>query len=243
MGDLWSPLLPTGRLVLLNGDRGELRAFHHTLAQYAVHHHKGAVLWCDGEHGFNPYTFAELNLTSGFEADWGAERVLVKRCMTPFQWDTVLTKHLEEKLRDEAGAAFVLAAPFDALFSTDELLDWEQEDYVAYAVQHLREVARRHRVPILLSVDMAHWWRTRPILARITLDAVATRWTVRREREGWRAVEQGSGAAIEPPPSRRVTLLDFLPEPEKEAVARVPPRRKEPSYQARRTRIVHGNPR
>jgi len=220
MACLWSALRPKGRLVLLNGSRDELRAFHHELAHDTVHHEKGSVLWCDGEHGFNPYVYAELNLERGFEADWGADRVLIKRCMTPFQWDTVLTKHLEQKLL-EGGASLVLAAPYDQLFSTDELQDWEQEDYVAFTLKHLDEAARRHNIPILLSVDMARWWRTHPTLARKTLEATSTRWTVRHVAQGWRAVADGSGATIEYRIARRITLLDFLPETERESEAAI----------------------
>lgn len=221
MRDVWSPLLPEGRLVLLSGDRGDLRGFHHELAHHAVHRRKGPFLWCDGEHGFNPYTFAELNLTRGFQADAEADRLLIKRCMTPFQWDTVLTQHLEKKLL-EVGASAVLAAPYDALFSTDELKDWEQEDYVAYSLRYLKDLARARNVPILLSVDMARWWRTHPTLARQALEAVSERWNVGRKAGAWWAARHGSNEILQQPVPQRVTLLDFLPE--LEAVVRSPSR-------------------
>lgn len=210
--DLWTPLLARGRLGLLAGARATLRTFHHELAHDAVHHRPGSVLWADGEHGFNPYAFAELNLTRGHEADAGATRLLVKRCMTPFQWDTVLTKHLAAKLHDTE-ASLVLAAPYDALFSTDELQDWEQEDYVAFSLRYLRELARRFHVPVLLSVDMARWWRTHPTLARATYEAAEARWTVEATVDGWRATAEATGEVVGTPPLERLTLLDFLPKP------------------------------
>jgi hypothetical protein len=187
-----------------------MRAFHQELAHYVVHHHEGSVLWCDGEHGMNPYDFAELNLERGFDADFGADRVLVKRCMTPFQWDTVLTKHLDEKLVGTE-ASMVLVAPYDALFSTDELKDWEQEDYVAFSLKHLRGLAQRHKVPIVLSVDMARWWRTRPVLAQLAFEAVDARWSVARLGNGWRAIRDGNETVIETLSQRQVTLRDFVP--------------------------------
>jgi hypothetical protein len=224
MEGLWSPLLPRGQLVLLSGDRGELRAFHHELAHFALQRRPGPVLWCDGEHGFNPYAFAELNLRAGLEADAGAERLLVKRCMTPFQWDTVLTQHLEQKLI-EAGAALALAAPYDALFSTDELQDWEQEDYVSFSLRHLREVARRRHVPLLLSVDMARWWRAHPVLARLAYEAIEARWTVRRSGEGWVVRSGNLGPELGRPAERQRTLDAYLGEPLPVAAARATDRR------------------
>jgi hypothetical protein len=173
-----------------------------------VHAREGAVLWCDGEHGFNPYHFAELNLIRGFEADWGADRVLIKRCMTPFQWDTVLNRHLDQKLV-ETPTSMVIAAPFERLFSTDELKDWEQEDYVEFTVANLRRLARRYRVPVLLSVDMAAWWRTHPLLASSTYEGVDVRWSIARSVRGWRAVEESEGLEVLSKRPRRATLWDF----------------------------------
>jgi hypothetical protein len=185
-----------------------MRHFHQELAYFAVHHRKGCVLWCDGEHGFNPYDFAELNLERGFEAEWGAERVLVKRCMTPFQWDTVLTVHLDQKLV-EAEAALVLAAPFDGLFFTDELQDWEREDYVDFSLKHLKGLAAEHRVPILISVDMSQWCRTYPLLAWRAYEAAGARWAIRKTATGWSATPTGSGADALSEPRRQLTLADF----------------------------------
>ena len=185
-----------------------MRGFHQELAHHAVHNLPGSVLWCDGDHGMNPYDFAELNLERGFDAEWGADRLLVKRCMTPFQWDTVLTKHLDQKLLTTE-TSLVLAAPFDALFSTDELKDWEQEHYVEFSLKHLRDLARKHKVPVCLSVDMVRWWKTHPFLAKMTYDAVDARWSVQRSGDGWRAVDGKLERTIEPLARRQVTIWDY----------------------------------
>lgn len=207
----WAPIAVPGRLTLISGPRGTMRAFGQELAHDAVHHTPGTVLWCDGDHGFNPYEFAELNLERGFDADFGADRVLVKRCMTPFQWDTVLTKHLGAKLM-ETNASLVLAQPYEALFSTDELKEWEQEDYVRYSLRHLRDLARQHRVPVLLSVDMHRWWRSHPTLATLAHDAAEAKWAVMRSGEGWRVLPSTNGLpeiVARVGPTRQSTLYDF----------------------------------
>lgn len=160
----------------------------------------------------NPYDFAELNLERGYDADFGSDRVLIKRCMTPFQWDTVLTKHLDQKLVD-TDTSLVLVAPYDALFSTDELKDWEQEDYVDFSLRHLKGLAQRHHVPILLSVDMVRWWKTHPILARKAFEAVDDRWSIARLGNGWRAIKDDNVSLIETLSQRQVTLRDFLQKP------------------------------
>lgn len=206
--EVWSPILEPG-LALLNGTRRDLRLFHHELAQFQVHRDPGTVLWCDAAHAFDPYIFAELNLVRGFQADDGAERVLVKRCMTPFQWDSVLTQHLDDKLY-QTDASIAIAAPYDALFSTDELSDWEQEDYVRFSIRHLRDLSRKHRVPVLAGVDMTRWWRTHPGLARTVYEAVHERWTVTTPGGRFRAVRESDGLIVDPRLRKTVTLLDFM---------------------------------
>lgn len=215
---MWSELLEPC-LGLLQGPGPRLRAFAQELTHTAIHAHaQENVLWCDGDHGFNPYDFAELNLTRGREADDGAERILVKRCMTPFQWDTVLSHHLPERLEHDR-ASLALVIPFDRLYSTDELSDWEAEDYVRFIIRHLHNVSRRHRIPILLGVDMQRWWRTHPILAGMTHEGVDKRWKVDRIAGQWR-IRPEEGAPIQGD-DRPVTLLDFL-EPEVPAAPRRP---------------------
>lgn len=210
--DVWSSLLEPG-LILVSGTPRTLRGAFQEVAHEVLARGRH-VLWCDGDHGFDPYDFAELNLTRGLEADEGADRLLVKRCMTPFQWDTVLTQHLGQKLTEvDAGAA--LALPFDRQYSTDELSDWEAEDYVRYAVRHLRNLSRRHRIAITLGVDMQRWWTTHPVLAQMTYDAADARWTLAHRAGTWRLARQG-GSTLESG-GRGVTLKDFLPQEESPA--------------------------
>jgi hypothetical protein len=200
------------------------------------------VLWCDGDHGFDPYEFAELNLVRGFSAEEGATRVLIKRCMTPFQWDSVLTRHLDEKLQDNH-AALVVATPFDRLWSHEEIQDWEQEDYTRFSMGHLAKTARKFGVPVLLGVDMERWWRTHPTLSRITTEMADVRWHIEAPDDRWTATRD-DGLVLDPYLRRQVTLMDFAQEEEKEAFATVPTRRtkKEKAEAPRapfRTRIVH----
>jgi hypothetical protein len=144
----------------------------------------------------------------GLPGDHACERLLVKRCMTPFQWDTVLTQHLQQKIQ-ETETSLVVVSPYDRLFSTDEISDWEAEDYVRYSTRHLRNLSRRHRVPIVLCVDMARWWKARPVLAQTTYDAADRRFTVQAVAGRWRIVPE-AGPALDPMLAKRVTLLDFL---------------------------------
>lgn len=207
---MWGPLLEPGRLRLVQAPQRAATGFLQELAHHAVHGHPGQVLWCDGAHTFDPSEFAELNLTRGFAADDGADRVLVKRCMTPFQWDSTLAQHLGDKLA-QAEASLVAVHPFDALWRHEEIQDWEQEDYTRFSVRHLRGLARRHKVPILLGVDLGRLWRTHPALARATVEGVDERWTVTAPDGRWRAVRD-DGLELDPYLRRQVTLLDFLPE-------------------------------
>ncbi len=234
---MWSSLLASSKVALLSGSGRDLRGFFQTLTHFAVHTRAGSVLWCDGDHGFDPYEMAELNLTSGFAADDGADRVLIKRCMTPFQWDSVLTRHLPEKI-GQTETALVIATPFDRLWSHEEIQDWEQEDYTRFSLASLQATAKRENVPILLGVDMERWWKTHPTLARITQEGVDVRWRIEWMQGRWRAVRE-DGEIVDPMLRRSVTLLDYLPEEEKvaEATAVVPTKRK--MRGEFRTRIVH----
>ncbi|MEA3166525.1 MAG: Rad51 [Thermoplasmata archaeon] len=242
---MWEPLLEPGRLALFGAPQRLAVGFLQELTHFAVHRHPGAVLWCDGAHSFHPDVFAELNLTRGHAADDGADRVLVKRCMTPFQWDSTLTQHLGQKL-EEADVSLVVVNPFDTLWTHEEISDWEQEDYTRFSVKHLLGVARRHRVPILLGVDIDRWWATHPVLAKATVEAVDARWTVTAPDGRWRAVRD-DGLELDPYLRRQVTLLDFVADPAERVAVPVPPRhsrRKAKAEEAApgrpfRTRIVH----
>jgi len=205
--------MPPGQMTLVHARQG-LAQFLQELVHEAVHGPAGQagrpVLWCDGAHSFHPDAFAELNLTRGFAADDGANRVLVKRCMTPFQWDSTLRQHLGDKLA-QADAGLVAVNPFDALWRHEEIQDWEQEDYTRFSVRHLHALARRHRVPILLGVDLDRLWRTHPALAKATAEGVDELWTVTAPDGRWKAV-RGDGFELDPYLRRQVTLLDYAEE-------------------------------
>ena len=264
---MWDELATPGALTLLQGTNAHLRAAAQELSHHALHPRtRGCggdrgnggngddgdgdgriggsggrethanVLWVDGDHGFNPYDFAELNLTRGHAADEGADRMLVKRCMTPFQWYTALSRLLPDKLRD-GPTSVAIVLPFDGLWSTDELSDWEQEDYVRFIVAHLARVARESQVPILLGVDMARWWRTHPVLAQITHDGVDQRWRIARAGRGWKA-QRDDGTLLEPMPDGTTTLLDFVAPAERAAQILLETPRG-PLRRPWRTRIVH----
>ncbi len=205
---MWAPFLEGGKLALVSGPRSHTRGFHQELAHQALHRTEGSVLWCDGDHGFNPYDFAELNLERGFDAEWGADRILVKRCMTPFQWDTVLTRHLEERLM-ATRVSLVVVGPYEDLFSTDELQDWEREDYIEFSLAHLKSVSRRYHVPVVIAVCMANWCKMYPLLAWKAYEAADSRWAVEPMPSGWRAVEVGRELMASSIPVRQVTLHDF----------------------------------
>ena len=239
---MWEPLLEPGRLALVGASKRLLQGFLQELTHSAVHRQPGAVLWCDGSHTFHPEAFAELNLTRGRAADDGAERVLVKRCMTPFQWDSTLSQHLGQKL-EEADVGLVVVNPFDTLWTHEEIADWEQEDYTRFSVRHLHGVARRHRVPVLLGVDIDRWWATHPVLAKTTVEAVDARWTVTAPDGRWRAVRD-DGLELDPYLRRQVTLLDYAEEaaavvPRTPLPRRAQPQAKGPDRRPWRTRIVH----
>ena len=202
-------MLARGQLTLASGPRAHTRALGQELAHFALGaEEERTVLWCDGDHGFNPYDFAELNLERGRPADWGATRLLVKRCMTPFQWETVLTRHIGEKLM-ATDASLVMAAPYEDLFSTDELSDWEREDYIDYSLANLKDAAKRFDVAVVILVDMARWCAVNPLMAWKAFEAAHARWGVERAAGGWRAFEVQDmgyvGGAVE----RQRTLADF----------------------------------
>ena len=201
---MWSRMLARGQLTLASGPRPHTRAVGQELAHFALGAQEArTVLWCDGDHGFNPYDFAELNLERGREADWGARRLLVKRCMTPFQWETVLTRHLAEKLM-ATDASLVMAAPYEDLFSTDELQDWEREDYIDYSLAHLKDLAKRFDVPVVILVDMARWCAVNPLMAWKAFEAAHARWAIERAAGRWRAFEIASADIVGAPPVRAV---------------------------------------
>lgn len=206
---MWEPFLEP-KLHLISSPRQNLRHFGQELVHFAVHNDERSVLWCDGDHGFNPYHFAELNLERGHQPDFGAERVLIKRCMTAFNWELALDRHIEDKL-DSTPTSMVVMSPYDALFCHQELQDWEQEDYVRHSLKHLKGVAKKRQVPLLAFVDMPRLWHTHPVLAQMMYEHMELRWDVDRPGGRWRALENVSGQVVDPYLRRQGTLLDYLP--------------------------------
>ena len=206
---MWSPILTPGAVTLLSARGPNLRGFLQELCHFALHRGPGVVLWCDSDHGFDPYHFAELNLVRGHAADAHAERMLIRRCLTPFQWYTTLSRHILSDFA-EAPTALAIASPFDRPWSTDELSDWEAEDYVRFILPHLAAAAKAHDVPLLLGVDMTRWWQSHPVLAQVTLEGVAARWSVASVGGRWRA-QRDDGTVLDPALRDRTTLLDYLP--------------------------------
>ena len=167
---------------------------HHT-----VHSRPGTVLVCDGSHGFNPYDYAEMNLVRGHPAAFAADRVLVKRAMTAFQWDTILDKHLAARLM-QGGVSLVVAAPYNALFQHEELQDWEQEDHLRFSVKDLAAKAQQHDVPILAFVDTVRQAATHPVLWKIQEEGIPRKWRTWVQGHAWRLCDEADPKAMAPVP-------------------------------------------
>jgi hypothetical protein len=234
---MWAPVAQPSRLTLLNGSNSSLQGFLQELSHDSLHERAGQVLWCDSDHSFHPDEFAELNLTRGHAAEIHAKRMLIRRCLTPFQWYTTMSRHIVRDL-GETDTGLVIASPFDRPLSTDELSDWEQEDYVRFLIPHLKTIAREHAVPIVLGIDMQRWWRTHPVLAQVTHDGVDTRWSIERVEDRWRLAKD-DGTVLDPLLRHRVTLLDYMQPEEREAVPVPILVRAGSSRGRRRTRIVY----
>lgn len=194
----------------INVPRSHLWAFAQEAIHHAVRTRPGAVLVLDGEHGFNPYDYAELNLLRGHAAELEQKRVLTKRALTAFQWDTILDRHLARKLA-ETEVALVVAAPYDRLFLHEELRDWEAEDHLRFSVADLAAKAERHGVPMLGLVDLPRLWREAPAMATILEEGAPLKWSVREEGGAWLLADEADGA-VRPWRSRPGTLDAFLPE-------------------------------
>jgi hypothetical protein len=226
---VWTPLLEPG-FHLVHSARRDQRHFAQELVHFTIHDRGGSIRWFDGSHCFDSYHMAEANILDGFQADHHARRVLIKRCLTAYQWETQMDKELEHVLRTDDVAA-VLAVPYDNLFCHQELQDWEQEDYMRYNLAHCRRMVREHQVPILAFVDMDCLWRTHPTLASMVFEAAQVHWTVDRPDGRWRVRNERTGSVIDPYLRRQVTLLDFTAEPEhvREPTLVLPPKsRKQP---------------
>jgi hypothetical protein len=214
---MWAPLLEPG-VTRVHASARQLWSAVQEVVHHAVRKRGGTVLVCDGSHGFNPYDYAELNLVRGAPAEFAAHRVLVKRAMTAFQWDTILDKQLAARLA-QGGVDLVVAAPYDSLFAHEELVDWEQEDHLRYSVGDLAVKAERHGVPILAFVDTHRQARSHPALWAIQEEGIRRKWRCWRQGGAWQLVDEAD-------PEIRVVpgTLESFERPLLHAPLRVPPR-------------------
>jgi hypothetical protein len=201
---MFLPHFPTDRVTVLSGPPPVLNAFHHELLIDALESGPKPVIFLDGAHCLNAYDLPEHNVLRGREPDAGVERVLLCRAMTPFQWSKMLTTELHDHLQLHE-PNLVIAAHFDLQFNKDDLVDWEQEDYVGASVRYIRRLAHLHKVPIVLTLDFARWTKThRPaasILERAGLPFRHVSWDPR----GFSLADERGNPLVQPQ-GRLVTL-------------------------------------
>ncbi len=203
----WLADLPSAP-VLLSGNARGLRAFHHALLADAVHATDKAVLVLDGAHCINPHEIGFAHLQHGHAADYAADRVLIRRAMTPFQWDACMSEDLDAQFH-ALDVGLVLAAPIDAQILRDEITDWEQEAYLAAHLAWAKRLAARHAVPILWSIDMQRFSRRAPLLAVQLRDGIPTTRHIEVEGRGWRVTNQDGEVLMRPRMAQR-RITDYL---------------------------------
>jgi hypothetical protein len=125
--------------------------------------------------------------------------------MTPFQWAKMLMDQLHDTLQAYA-PSLVVAGYFDLQFNKDDLVDWEQEDYVAASLRYMRRMAHLHKVPILLTLDLARWTRTHPAASQILLSAGLPMRSVAWDPRGFSLLDDRGQALVQP--TGRLTTLD-----------------------------------
>jgi hypothetical protein len=153
------------------------------LVHDALRRHPGKVLVYDSSHAFHPDSYAATNRRRGRPEAEHAARCLVQRCITPFQWDTLLSKHLDRFLSaNEGNVALVVAFPYGRLFATDELADWERVDHLDFSLEHL---AKRGAAVPIVAVTSLDAIADQPELHR-RLAGVPDLVRVRREKGLWR---------------------------------------------------------
>jgi len=193
---------------LCDGEHGDLRALVHELLHEAVHDSDKAALLLDGGHVFDPYDAADLNMTRGYPAAFGAERTLIRRTLTPYQWHHALTEDLDAKLV-ATPARILIAAPFEALFVTEELEEWERRDYCQHAMACLRATSRRFSVPVAIMADVAGLWHRHPQIGTIIVKQ-SDRWLgTKRTPGGWEITDMRSSERILEARGKLRTLDDF----------------------------------
>lgn len=190
---MWAGLLDR-RFTLLEAPSAWTGDVALELAHAALRRGEGHVLVYDGSHCIHPDTFARINRREGLEPTAGARRTFVQRAITPFQWDTLLSKHLDRMLAGHAHEAVVLA-PYDRLFATDELAEWERIDHLEFSLERLAQ--RAGQAPILAIGDLDRLAAEQPALATRMRAGVHRRVRVLRERSVWRLVHL-AGPSLDP---------------------------------------------
>jgi hypothetical protein len=163
------------------------------LVHDALRRHAGKVLVYDSSHAFHPDSYAATNRRKGRPEAEFAERCLIQRCITPFQWDTLLSKHLDKFLTANPGnVALIVAFPYGRLFATDELADWERVDHLDFSLDHLAK--RGAQVPIV-AVTSLDAIADQPELHR-RLGGVQDLVRVRRHKGVWQLPPSGPTAEL-----------------------------------------------
>lgn len=178
-----------GRVTILQGGSRVLNSFHHDLVIEALQASPKSLLFLDGAHCLNVYDFAERNFQRGNPGDFGASRGLLCRAMTPFQWAKMLTTELHDNLTMHE-PSLVVAAHWDLQFNKDDLVDWEQEDYIGSCIRYMRRLAHLHKIPIIITLDLAKWTRTHPAAADVLMRAALPRREVVWDPRGFSLLDE-----------------------------------------------------
>lgn len=191
---MWEPLLRPGFL-LVDAPAAVQEDLVQGLVHEALRSSPHDVLVYDSSHAFHPDSFAAENRRRLRPPAEHATRCLVQRALTPFQWDTLLSKGLDRML-SERPLALVAAFPYGRLFATDELAEWERIDHLEFSLAHLRR--RGERLPIVAVTDLVQLAAEQPVLAHAMRSGAPRLATVRRHRGAWSLHGDGAPAAHKP---------------------------------------------
>lgn len=178
---MWDPLLQPG-FTLVDAPAAVQGDLVQGLVHDALRASPHDVLVYDSSHAFQPDSFASENRRHHRPPAEHAARCLVQRALTPFQWDTLLSKGLDRML-SERPLALVVAFPYGRLFATDELAEWERIDHLEFSLAHLRQ--RGGRLAIVAVTDLEALAADQPVLAAAMRSGAPRLAFVRRHRGTW----------------------------------------------------------